>query len=124
MTNKDKDRYRERLQQLKADLTSRSASLADEALRSTADDTRGNLSKAPVHLADLSSSHYEQEVSAELLTTERSILSEIADAFERLENGTFGRCENCACDIPAARLEALPYARYCIECARENATAG
>jgi RNA polymerase-binding transcription factor DksA len=118
MTKKEQEQYRQRLHDLGKELTSRSSSLAEEALRTTADDTRGNHSKAPMHLGDLSSTQYEQEISAELLTTERNILGEIAGALDRLDNGTFGRCENCQREIGRERLDALPYTSYCIECAR------
>ena len=36
-----------------------------------------------------------------------------------MTQGSFGQCEECEEDIPSARLEALPYARYCVACARK-----
>jgi RNA polymerase-binding transcription factor len=41
-------------------------------------------------------------------------------ALERMEAGTYGQCEDCEGVIPAARLQALPYAVTCIACARER----
>ena len=52
-----------------------------------------------------------------LLENEEQILEEIASALERIEQGNFGRCEECQREIPKARLEAIPYARYCVDCA-------
>jgi DnaK suppressor protein len=60
-------------------------------------------------------------------TTERSELlslveelqsrrNEIAAALERIENGTYGRCERCGQEIPVERLEAIPTARLCVSC--------
>jgi DnaK suppressor protein len=43
-------------------------------------------------------------------------VEEIDAALEKIERGTYGICENCGELIPAARLEALPYARLCIAC--------
>ena len=40
-------------------------------------------------------------------------------ALLRIEQGIFGRCEECGEEIPEARLEAVPYARHCIDCARK-----
>jgi RNA polymerase-binding transcription factor DksA len=47
------------------------------------------------------------------------MLTEINDALARIEHGTFGRCEECQREISKERLEALPYARYCIRDARQ-----
>ncbi|WP_067478805.1 TraR/DksA family transcriptional regulator [Actinomadura hibisca] len=46
----------------------------------------------------------------------RQSLAEIDGALGRLQDGTYGRCEGCAKDIPAGRLEILPYVRYCVRC--------
>ncbi|MFC9970484.1 TraR/DksA family transcriptional regulator [Spirillospora sp. NPDC127200] len=46
----------------------------------------------------------------------RQSLTEIDNALARLEDGTYGKCEGCAKDIPAGRLEILPYVRYCVGC--------
>jgi DnaK suppressor protein len=40
----------------------------------------------------------------------------IAEALERLQGGSFGECVNCGQEIQAKRLEAIPWARYCIKC--------
>jgi DnaK suppressor protein len=44
------------------------------------------------------------------------LISEIEGAVGRVENGGFGECLNCGQEIPAKRLEALPWSRYCITC--------
>ncbi|MBO2462367.1 TraR/DksA family transcriptional regulator [Actinomadura violacea] len=46
----------------------------------------------------------------------RESLTEIGSALQRLEDGTYGRCEGCAQPIPAGRLEILPYVRFCVKC--------
>lgn len=50
-------------------------------------------------------------------------LREIDAALERVKDGTFGKCSQCGGEIPAARLEAVPSAMYCVRCetARERA---
>jgi DnaK suppressor protein len=42
--------------------------------------------------------------------------SDIEHAIEKIDSGTFGTCERCGKEIPLGRLEALPFARYCVEC--------
>ena len=60
---------------------------------------------------------YEQEVTASLLRNKGRSLEDIAAALARIEDGTYGRCEECDQAIPKGRLEALPYARHCVRCA-------
>ena len=118
MTKDELEKYRQQLVKLGQDIKSSEAQLKDEALQRR----RGlrNLSKVPVHLADLSSTTYEQEVSTQLLENERHLLIEIADALERIDQGKFGRCEDCQEAISWERLQAVPYARYCITCAQKE----
>ena len=78
----------------------------------------GGLSDVPVHPADLGTEEFEEELSLTLVENEEQLLAEIDDALDRIEKGTYGRCENCHQEIPRERLEALPYARYCIRCTR------
>ncbi|GAA1535228.1 hypothetical protein GCM10009827_061840 [Dactylosporangium maewongense] len=46
----------------------------------------------------------------------RQAIEEISAALSRLTAGSYGRCERCAGPIPAARLEILPHARFCVPC--------
>jgi DnaK suppressor protein len=107
--------YRGKLLALRGRLAGDVSSLADEALDSE-DEASGNLSHVPIHMADLGT--YERELTLGLLGNEEQTLEEIAAALGRVEQGTFGRCEGCRKAIPRGRLHALPYARYCVECAR------
>jgi RNA polymerase-binding transcription factor DksA len=50
---------------------------------------------------------------------EEQAIKEIQDALDRIEQGTFGRCEACGGNINRDRLRALPQSRYCIRCAEE-----
>ena len=59
-----------------------------------------------------------------LAEVESRELARIENALERMRNGQYGLCEACAIKIPLARLNALPYATYCIECQREAERSG
>jgi RNA polymerase-binding transcription factor DksA len=59
------------------------------------------------------------EVDA-LAGTLRETLEEINEALAKLDAGTYGRCESCGGEIAAARLEAKPAARFCIDCASKR----
>lgn len=67
---------------------------------------------------------YLQDVSFELLELDDATRREVEDALERIEDGTYGRCESCDRWIPRARLRAIPFARRCVDCQRELERAG
>ena len=75
----------------------------------------GDLSHVPTHNADRESEDIENELS--LIHNEEAILADVQGALERIEDGTYGVCAECGGKIAEARLEALPYTPYCIECA-------
>ena len=118
MTKVDLEAYRQHLVQLRDRLIGDVSHLKNEAL-GAADDNGGNLSHMPIHTADLGSDNFEQENTLSLLANEQNQLAEIADALERVKQKSFGRCEECQTDILKARLKEIPYARYCVACARK-----
>lgn len=89
-----------------------------ETLKKSRLDASGDLSSMPIHMADLGTDNYEQEFALGLMDSERRILHEIDDALQRMEDGVYGICEGTGEPIPKARLEAQPWARYCVEYAR------
>jgi RNA polymerase-binding transcription factor len=60
-----------------------------------------------------------EEIASQLAELESRELAQIERAIKRLKSGTYGICEGCACKIPVARLNALPYSTLCITCQRE-----
>jgi RNA polymerase-binding transcription factor DksA len=119
MTKADLETYRDTLLTLRSRLTGDVSHLADEALRARGGEASGSLSNAPLHMADLGTDNFEQEFTLSLLQNQEQALKEITEALERVRQGTFGRCEECEGVIPKARLQALPYARHCVACARK-----
>lgn len=67
--------------------------------------------------AALDSAH--DEISSQLAEVESRELAQIENALERMRGGHYGVCEGCGTSIPMARLNALPYATFCIKCQRE-----
>jgi DnaK suppressor protein len=112
--------YRQRLTALLARLTGDESQLRGEALQPTGGEASGGLSNVPLHLADLGSHDSEEDVAFTLLANEEQIIEEINLTLDRIEQGTFGRCEKCRKDIPKERLQALPYTRFCVECAQAS----
>ena len=89
------------------------------SMESHAFNSDGGHSSSPIHMADVGSDNFEQEFTLGLLESERQTLREIHEAIERIDNGTFGICVATGKPIGRARLEAKPWAKYCIEYARQ-----
>jgi DnaK suppressor protein len=119
MTQADFDTFRQQLLDLRSRLRGDVSHLTSEALRKTGGEASGSLSNTPIHMADLGTDNFEQEFTLGLIENEEQALDEIAGALDRLDQRTFGRCEECQKEVPRARLQALPYTRHCVECARK-----
>lgn len=72
--------------------------------------------------ADGGSASYERETAQSLSLHARRLLGEIDDALRRMERDTYGLCERCGERIDLDRLDALPYARLCMDCKRRDET--
>lgn len=119
MSQAEMNVYRERLLALMGRLERDRPQLKDEALQATGGEASGGLSDVPVHLADLGSHAFEEELTLGLLENEEQMIEAINAALARVDQGVFGRCEACQQEIPKVRLQALPYAQYCVGCARK-----
>ncbi|MCC9077479.1 TraR/DksA C4-type zinc finger protein [Litorilinea aerophila] len=71
---------------------------------------------------DLASDYLARERRTALLSMEQKMLAQIDEALQRLEDGTYGRCESCGEPIPPERLEALPYATLCVICQERSSS--
>jgi RNA polymerase-binding transcription factor len=69
------------------------------------------------HDPEGSSTAFERAHVAALLAQARDHLADLDRALERLEQGDYGRCEECGEPIPAERLEVRPAASSCVRCA-------
>jgi DnaK suppressor protein len=110
--------FRELLLQKRREILKNVTEFEDEALRKSRLDATGDLSCMPIHMADLGTDNYEQEFALGLMDSERKLLQEIDLALGRIEKKTYGICLGTGKPIPKARLEARPWARYCVEYAR------
>ena len=78
------------------------------------------LSSYDNHPADLASETFEMEKQMALKMQEKNVLGNINKAINKIENGTYGKCVSCGKEINYERLEAIPYAEECIECANSH----
>ena len=92
-------------------------SIAEEASKSPRE-ASGDLSAYTLHMADMAADTYERELSMSMVSTEQEVLYQIDDALKRIDDGSFGICQQCAKPIAISRLKAVPYAPMCITCQR------
>ncbi len=118
MSKTELEEYRQNLVALGRRLGGNSG-VAEEALRGVGGTASGGLSNTPLHLADLGTDTWENEISLGLLENSAQIMEQTRDALDRITEGTYGVCQECGKEIAAKRLTALPYTPYCVKCARK-----
>jgi len=90
--------------------------ISEDTLKKTQKDASGDISGYTYHMADVATDSYDREFSLGLASNERKLLYELEDAVKKIEDGTFGICEECKSLITRTRLKAVPYARLCVKC--------
>lgn len=108
MDKKRLENYRKKLQAKRDDLVRNIARVEEEGRTADEDTT--------VDLADKAANSYTKEFLFGQTNAERSFLNLIEGALKRMTAGTFGVCANCEKEVQQKRLDAVPWAKYCIEC--------
>jgi len=101
------DALKQKLLQKRRDLQANIASLEDEARDSGEAEVRDTTDDATA-AQGTSESLQEDAIESETLI-------QVEDALQRIEDGTYGKCRDCGRPIEPARLEAVPWAAYCLE---------
>jgi len=118
LTADDIEHFKQMLLKKRLEIVGNVNEMKNEALKKSRLDASGDLSSMPIHMADIGTDNYEQEFALGLMDSERKLLQEIDDALQRVEQKTYGICEGTKKPIVKARLEAKPWARYCVEYAQ------
>ncbi|PYI79380.1 MAG: hypothetical protein DMF04_00260 [Verrucomicrobia bacterium] len=105
---------KQKLLQLRDAMVDSMAGVAQDTLRSRAEGSEA--SAFGMHQADAGSDAYDRDFALSLLSQEQDALYEIDQALKRIDLGTYGICEMSGKQIPRARLEAIPFARFTVEC--------
>jgi RNA polymerase-binding transcription factor DksA len=106
MTKPDFTLHRERLLALRSRLRGDVVQMADNAL----DNNRAG--RPPTDDAELGADTFDQQLTLSLIGNEKNALGQVQAAIERIDDGSYGRCQECGMKIPQARLEAIPYAAW------------
>lgn len=88
----------------------------NEVIDSNEEMTSSELSFYDNHPADLATELFDKEKGLALKQNEMTIIKKIDDSLKNIEEGNYGKCSRCGCDIPEERLEFIPYTEYCTSC--------
>jgi len=124
LTDKQLQMFKEMLYAKRRELSGDVRTLTQDALGRSRQDSSGDLSSMPIHMADIGSDNWEQDFTIGLIANEQQLLREIDEACARIEDRTYGVCLATYKPIGVARLRAKPWAKYCIEYAREREMGG
>src|SRR5208282_3676555 len=112
MTNTDLKLNLEKLLALRVSLLGDMTHMEDDSLKDHA-----KTISIPTDKEELGTDNADQELTLTLLESDEKLLDQIEAALRRIEDGCYGRCDECGEDIPTPRLDAIPYAAECVRCA-------
>jgi DnaK suppressor protein len=112
MDKKRLEYYKKKLQ-IRRDELARTITRTEEEGRAADDDPT-------VDLADKAANSYTKEFLFGQTNTDRAILQLIDQALIRIRSGQYGTCVECEEELQQKRLEAVPWARYCVSCAEKH----
>lgn len=112
-------RHRLQLEKVKKDLLDQTEVTEGLQEHQGLRDATQELSVIDNHPADIASENYERAKDISLHEKNQLILKKVDEALEKMDLGVYGVCENCGKPIPDDRLDAVPYAEFCIHCKRK-----
>jgi len=115
-TKKELSAFKQIILKRKEEVNDEIKHISDDTLKKSQKDASGDISGYTYHMADVATDNYDREFSLGLASNDRKSLYELNDALKKVEDGTFGICEECKHLITKARLKALPHARLCVKC--------
>lgn len=116
LSKDDAAKYKKLLLDLRDHLIDGVSFLASDNLKRSNREASGELSGYSLHMADAGTDNFDREFALSLVSNEQDALYEIEEAIKRMESGAYGICEMCEKIIRKERLEAVPFARMCVQC--------
>ncbi|PWB78798.1 MAG: hypothetical protein C3F08_08050 [Candidatus Methylomirabilota bacterium] len=107
------------LERLKEKLLEKRRALINTVREKRANNLEGG-SDGTQDIADQATTAYTKEFLLSISDAERQQLKQVDAALEKMRQKTYGQCERCGEPISEKRLEALPFARFCIACQEEE----
>lgn len=116
MDKKDLEHFRKLLLEERKRLLEELGWVETNYIGKSGKDTSGEISSFRVHPADVGTDSMEMEKAYLIGSASSEALEDIDEALERIKRGDYGRCVECGQEISRDRLEAVPYAKLCLEC--------
>ena len=116
LSEKDLERFKKILQEIRVKIAGDLKHLEGDSLNTNQRDAAGDLSGYSFHMADMATDNFDREFTLGLASNEQQSLNMIDAAIRRIDEGTYGICEECKKSISQKRLLALPHAPLCIKC--------
>lgn len=113
------DRYRKRLEEERDRLEQLIEEARHEMEEARQTESSAERSPDPGN-AEAGSMKFEYEKELSMQQNAIDLLHKVENAIARIDRGEYGQCQSCGNDIPTARLDALPYAIHCVDCARRR----
>lgn len=120
MIKKELEKFKKLLLKKREELISNVNHITGDTRRQSQKEAAGDLSGYTLHMADMASDNYEREFSLNLASGERETLLDIDEALKRISEKTYGKCLSCGKKISKKRLYALPHAKLCLACKRDE----
>jgi DnaK suppressor protein len=120
LNKKELTEYKKIITKRKNEIMDAIERISEDTLKKSQKDASGDISGYTFHMADVATDNYDREFSLGLASNDRQSLYELDDALKRIEEGSFGVCEECKTVLTKARLKALPYARLCLNCQQKR----
>jgi len=115
-TKKELTEFKKLILKRKDEVSDEIKHISDDTLKKSQKDASGDISGYTYHMADVATDNYDREFSLGLASNDRQSLYELEDALKKIEDGSFGVCEDCKHLITKVRLKAVPHARLCVKC--------
>lgn len=94
--------------------------VSEDTMKKSQRDAAGDISAYTFHMADVATDTYDREFSLGLGSSEREMLYEINEALKKIEDGSYGACEDCQKLITKTRLKAVPHTMLCLKCQQKR----
>ena len=120
LTKKELNNFKKLILKRKEEVLEGIRHISEDTLKKSQKEAAGDISGYAYHMADVATDSYDREFSLGLASSGRELLYSLDDALKRIEEGTFGICEDCKKLIAKTRLKAVPYAHFCIKCQQKK----
>lgn len=124
MDKRTREKYKKLLLMEREKITGEISRLSEDTLSNSQRDSSGDLSGYSLHMADVGTDTFQRDLQLGLVSKEQEILYKVDEALQRIENGTYGKCESCGEPVKESRLKAVPFAKLCVPCQEKEEAVG